>query len=89
MAIAIIEGNTYVTKYMFAFLKLISERAKRVSSVTVHAPLKFKIYTYFCGAGLCRFSVFYMCDRFTDPITEVKVKVQEKDVNAHAQYQLL
>ena len=36
-----------------------------------------------------RFSVFYMCDRITDPITEVKVKVQEKHVNVHAQYQLL
>ena len=58
--------------------------SERVSSVTVHAPLKLSIIIY-CGAGLCKFSVFYTCDCFTDPITEVKVKVQEKHVNAHDQ----
>ena len=30
-----------------------------------------------CGLGLCKCSVFYTCDRSTDTITEVKVKVQE------------
>ena len=44
-----------------------------MSPVTIHAPL-YLFCTY---------------DRFTDPIMEVKVKVQEKHVNAHAQYQLL
>ena len=44
----------------------------RASSVTVHSyPIEI-VDIYFCGAGLCVF----LCDCFTDPITELKVKVQ-------------
>ena len=71
----------------FSFIwYVISERAKRASSVTVHVSLNCRIYVW-CKA--MQPSVFYTCDRSTDPITEQKVKVQANHIIAHAQYKLL